>query len=114
MAKFNETYYTGKDQYSDGDIEDTILEIAKSGRSLYELEQDEATFPVVYHMSHIRQNIFTLLKKMQAFLRSVLVAALSQESYVRRLSRLLLWNYLRREPQLITREISYMIILRLW
>lgn len=52
-------YYPGEDLYSDGKIEDMLLEIA----SRYEEEElnqviaDSRDWSVLYHMSHIRQNI---------------------------------------------------------
>lgn len=58
MAIFNEKYYTGVDNYSDGDIEDTILDIVKMGKSLDDLSPAEASFPVVYHLSDVRKSIF--------------------------------------------------------
>ncbi len=58
MAVFNEKYYTGVDHYSDGDIEDTILDIVKMGKTLDDLSVEEASFPVVYHLSDVRKNIF--------------------------------------------------------
>lgn len=57
MAKFNLTYYTEKDFYSDGDVEDDILELAKQGRKLSEIPLEECNYPVVYHLSKERENI---------------------------------------------------------
>ena len=53
------TYYPGEDIYSDGPIEDELLEIAKSCTES-ELNAEIArrkSWPVLYHFSHIRQNI---------------------------------------------------------
>lgn len=55
MAKLNLDYYSGDNQYSDGDIEEEILRIASNGLSLDELEKAE--FPVLYHLSPVRENI---------------------------------------------------------
>ena len=55
MAKLNLDYYSGDNQYSDGDIEDEILEIAKSGKQLEKLGKVE--FPILYHLSKVRENI---------------------------------------------------------
>ena len=55
MAKLNLDYYKGKDLYSDGDVEEEILEIARSGKKLEELEA--VKFPVLYHLSRARENI---------------------------------------------------------
>ena len=37
MAKLNLEYYSGENHYSDGDIEEETLEIAKEGKTLSEL-----------------------------------------------------------------------------
>ena len=55
MAKLNLEYYSGENHYSDGDIEDEILKIAKEGKKLSELGQVE--FPILYHLSEVRENI---------------------------------------------------------
>ena len=43
MAKLNLDYYKGEDLYSDGDVEEEILEIIRSGRNFDEI--DEVKFP---------------------------------------------------------------------
>lgn len=55
MAKFKLDYYKGKDLYSDGDVENELLAIAKSG--VRPEEQEEADFPVLYHFARARENI---------------------------------------------------------
>lgn len=55
MAIFNLNYYTEEDYYSDGDIENELLELVKSGESLSDLKQ--ASYPIVYHLSPVRENI---------------------------------------------------------
>lgn len=55
MAKLNLEYYSGENHYSDGDIEEEILKIAKEGKKLSELGQVE--FPILYHLSAVRENI---------------------------------------------------------
>lgn len=55
MAKLNLTYFGGENLYSDGDVEEEILEIAKSGHSMDELSS--VSFPVLYHLSKVRENI---------------------------------------------------------
>lgn len=52
-------FYPGEDRYSDGEIEDELLEIAQNCRG-EELEREIArrgSWPVLYHFSHIRENI---------------------------------------------------------
>lgn len=57
MAEFNLDYYTQIDGYSDGDIEDTMLDMAKRGVSYESLEPGQVEFPLIYHFSKIRHNI---------------------------------------------------------
>lgn len=57
MAILNLDYYTQKDHYSDGDIENQMLEMAKNGISYEELPKDQVEFPIIYHFSDIRTNI---------------------------------------------------------
>lgn len=57
MAKFNLDYYKQEDIYSDGDIEDVMLEMAKEGKSYENLPVDKVEFPMIYHFSKIRHNI---------------------------------------------------------
>jgi SAM-dependent methyltransferase len=56
-AKLNLDYYPGKDLYSDGDIEDELLEIVKSGRDIEEVLAQDNRWAILYHLSPIRQNI---------------------------------------------------------
>lgn len=57
MATLNLDSYIGKDLYSDGDVEQEILETAKSGVRPEELER--VSFPVLYHLSRARENILS-------------------------------------------------------
>ena len=55
----DETWYAGQDLYTDGEIEDTLLDIARSA-SEEDLNQEISrakSWPVLYHFSHIRENI---------------------------------------------------------
>lgn len=53
------TYYPGEDLYSDGPVEKELLEIAKSCREeeLNRVIREKNSWPVLYHFSHIRENI---------------------------------------------------------
>ena len=55
----NLKWYDGNDTYSDGDIEDTILKIiAQNDTTDYtEAINKNYSWPVFYHLTHIRQNI---------------------------------------------------------
>lgn len=51
--------YPGEDKYCDGDIEDRLLEIARD-RSKVEyasIIEESANWPVLYHLSYLRENI---------------------------------------------------------
>lgn len=57
MAELNLDYYTAKDHYSDGDIEETLLKMAQEGKSFEDLPEEEVSFPMIYHFSGVRENI---------------------------------------------------------
>lgn len=50
------TYYKGEDLYTDGSIEDEILEIVKEGKQKEALHTS-SEWPVLYHLSDIRENL---------------------------------------------------------
>lgn len=51
-------YYAGRDFYSDGAVEDELLEIARMQLDDYSsIVAEKGSWPVVYHFSKIRQNI---------------------------------------------------------
>jgi len=51
--------YKGSDLYSDGDVEDKLLNIVKehSEDEYSKIISDTKSWPILYHLSHIRQNI---------------------------------------------------------
>lgn len=58
------TYYPGEDLYSDGPVEDELLEIAKACRTNQDYNRAIAgkkSWPVLYHFSNIRHNIVSWL-----------------------------------------------------
>ena len=58
MAILDTTFYQGTDLYSDGDeAENRILEIVKAGKSLNDLETEKVSWPILYHLSPLRENI---------------------------------------------------------
>ncbi len=57
MAIIDKQFYKGTDQYSDGDVEEQILEIVRAGKSLSDLSDEEITWPVYYHLTPLRENI---------------------------------------------------------
>lgn len=54
MALFNTEYYSGIDKYSDGDIENDILDIVKGNK---DISMYYGKYPVIYHLSQVRENI---------------------------------------------------------
>ena len=56
-VKLNLAFYSGEDTYSDGDIEEKMLEIAKTETDLEAFLTRENDWTYLYHFSKIRQNI---------------------------------------------------------
>ena len=56
-ATINLDFYTGTDHYSDGDIEDELLKIVKENDDFSEILANDDRWPILYHLSPIRQNI---------------------------------------------------------
>lgn len=57
MAILNLNFYKGEDNYSDGDIENDILYMVKNGRYTENDLLNLNSYPVLYHLSHLRENI---------------------------------------------------------
>lgn len=53
----NLKFYKGEDLYSDGDIEDRLLELCESGRDLQEIVRECDDWPILYHLSDLRENV---------------------------------------------------------
>lgn len=62
-VKLNYQYYPGVDLYSDGDIEDELLQIVKNHTSdeWNRIIASRQSWPILYHLSHIRENIIEWL-----------------------------------------------------
>lgn len=62
-VKLNYQYYPGMDLYSDGTIEDELLEIVKtySKKEYNNIITQRKSWPILYHLSHIRENIIEWL-----------------------------------------------------
>lgn len=56
-ATLNLDFYNGEDYYSDGEIENELLEIVKSYPNYEEVLANDSRWPILYHLSPIRQNI---------------------------------------------------------
>ena len=59
----DDTYYPGKDLYTDGAIEDEMLEIARTypEEEWNQVIAERKSWPILYHFSHIRENILSWL-----------------------------------------------------
>ena len=57
----DDTNYSGKDLYSDGVIEDEMLEIAENypEEKWNQVIAERKSWPILYHFSHIRENILS-------------------------------------------------------
>lgn len=55
-VSLNLSYYSGNDSYSDGPIEDELLDIVKRGDIERVLRQDNR-WPILYHLSPARENL---------------------------------------------------------
>lgn len=62
-VKMNYGCYTGDDLYSDGSVEDELLDIAKTYREerFSTIIADKQSWPVLYHLSHYRKNLLEWL-----------------------------------------------------
>lgn len=56
-ATLNLDYYDGQDHYSDGGIENILLDIVKKHQSFDTILASDSRWPILYHLSPIRQNI---------------------------------------------------------
>lgn len=63
QVSLNYDYYPGKDLYSDGVIEDELLNIVKNSSSVeyQSIIERRKSWPILYHLSHIRGNIVDFL-----------------------------------------------------
>ncbi|KAI4445998.1 hypothetical protein C823_000515 [Eubacterium plexicaudatum ASF492] len=55
--KIDDRYHSGRDHYSDGDVEDLLLEAMREGRAAQEVIREHPVWPVFYHLSDLRENI---------------------------------------------------------
>lgn len=56
-VRLNYQFYKGTDQYSDGDIEDILLDIVQSNDSYQDVLLREENWALLYHLSPIRENL---------------------------------------------------------
>lgn len=55
--RINYDFYNGEDAYSDGEIENQIIEYAKIYKNMDEVFKNDLRWPVFYHLTPIRKNI---------------------------------------------------------
>ena len=53
----NLTFYKGEDGYSDGEIEDDLLEAVESDQNMDDILKSHDEWPFLYHLSPIRENL---------------------------------------------------------
>lgn len=56
-VKLNYDFYLGQDSYSDGVIEDELLDYVKKYDNIYDILKIDDRWPILYHLSPVRQNI---------------------------------------------------------
>lgn len=56
-VKMNYSYYNGEDSYSDGKIEDELLDMLYNGRDLGQVLREDNRWPILYHFSPTRHNL---------------------------------------------------------
>jgi Dimethyladenosine transferase (rRNA methylation) len=57
MLSINTDYYIGEDLYSDGDIEDELLQIVQQQSDFNQVILNDDRWPILYHLSPIRRNL---------------------------------------------------------
>lgn len=57
MTKLNLDFYKGQDLYSDGDVEDDILNIVKTHKDFTEVLRQDDRWAVMYHLTPLRLNL---------------------------------------------------------
>ncbi len=57
MAKLNLDYYGGEDLYSDGDVEDQILDIVRNNEDYSEILAATDNWAIFYHLTPVRENL---------------------------------------------------------
>ncbi|WP_295722131.1 bifunctional 2-polyprenyl-6-hydroxyphenol methylase/3-demethylubiquinol 3-O-methyltransferase UbiG [uncultured Methanobrevibacter sp.] len=58
MAVVNKKFYNNETEYSDGSVEDEILDIVKNNDDYEDIINEDLRWPVFYHLSHLRENLF--------------------------------------------------------
>ena len=56
------TFYNGQDQYSDGDIENDLLQLIMEEPDVEKILAEDDRWPVLYHFSPVRKKMHLYLK----------------------------------------------------
>ncbi|RRJ62207.1 class I SAM-dependent methyltransferase [Paenibacillus oralis] len=56
-VKMNYSFYNGQDNYSDGEIEDELLDIVKNKYNIGQILKEDRRWPILYHLSPTRHNL---------------------------------------------------------
>ena len=56
-VKLNMDFYSGNDDYNDGDIENEILEIVKTNNDFTDILAKDNRWPILCHLSPMRRNL---------------------------------------------------------
>lgn len=59
QVKMDYTAYCGEDLYSDGDIENELLEIVQKETDYSQAIMEKASWPILYHLSDVRENVLS-------------------------------------------------------
>ena len=66
------TYYNGTDEYSNGDIEDELLNIVKNNKEYDKTINETDSFAVFYHLSkNIQKNLVLVYIKYQVMTKAI-------------------------------------------
>lgn len=56
-VRMNYSFYRGNDSYSDGDIENELLNMVRENLNLTQIVREDNRWPILYHLSSIRHNL---------------------------------------------------------
>lgn len=56
-VRMNYSFYRGNDSYSDGDIENELLNMVRENLNLTQIVSEDNRWPILYHLSSIRHNL---------------------------------------------------------
>ena len=104
-------FYPGEDLYSDGEVEEEILEIVKkhTKEEFPQIIEEKGSWPILYHLSPLRENIVDWLP-VEKDMKVLEDAARSQGRLQEKQEALPVLTFLRREAWSMPIEIRNMIM----